>query len=198
MLPSLVARELIQSVGDFLRTAFPATSTGFLREDGRSAIDDLLTTPEAVFKGPYLSLGLPFRSAAPDQPLPFRHFDPGFLPYRHQLMAFERLCDDAHLPTLVATGTGSGKTECFMYPILDHCASNPSKGIKALIIYPMNALASDQARRFAQEIYRRDNLRGKVRVGLFVGDNDESPNKAMSEDFVITCKETQRNSPPDI
>jgi DEAD/DEAH box helicase domain-containing protein len=100
--------------------------------------------------------------------------------------------------TLVATGTGSGKTECFLYPILDHCAAAAGPGIKAIVIYPMNALATDQARRFATEIYKRKELRGKVRVGLFVGDRDKSEHTKMTEEFVIACKETQRETPPDI
>lgn len=124
MLPSLVAEELIDSVSDFLRISFPSTSAGFLREDGRYAIDDLLRRPQALFKGPYLSLGLPFRSANAEEALPFAQLDPGFVPYRHQLTAFQRLCGPNPLPTLVATGTGSGKTECFLYPILDHCISH--------------------------------------------------------------------------
>ena len=54
----------------------------------------------------------------------------------------------------MATGTGSGKTECFIYPILDHVLANPAqRGIKAIILYPMNALAGDQARRFAREVH---------------------------------------------
>lgn len=198
MLPSLIVRELIESIHHFLSTTFPATSPGFLREDGSTAIDELLATPEAIFKGPYLSLGLPYRTMEKDQALPFSGLDPGFAPYSHQLKAFQRLCGANPLPTLIATGTGSGKTECFMYPILDHCATHPSSGIKAIVIYPMNALASDQARRFAKEIHKRVNLRGKVRVGLFVGAGEASPNRAMTDDFVITCKEAQREDPPDI
>ena len=198
MLPSLVARELIESIHNFLSTTFPATSPGFLREDGSTAIDELLATPEAIFKGPYLSLGLPYRTIGENQALPFSKFNPGFSPYSHQFKAFQRLCGTNPLPTLVATGTGSGKTECFMYPVLDHCAAHPAKGIKAVVIYPMNALASDQARRFAKEIYKRENLRGKIRVGLFVGTGEASPIKAMTDDFVITCKDTQREDPPDI
>ncbi len=197
MLPSFVARELI-SIHHFLGATFPATSPVFLREDGSTTIDELLATPEAIFKGPYLSLGLPFRTTEKNKSVPFRHFNPGFLPYSHQLKAFQRLCGDNPLPTLVATGTGSGKTECFMYPVLDHCATASSKGIKAVVIYPMNALASDQARRFAQEIHKRAHLRAKVRVGLFVGAGEESPNKEMTDNSVITCKNTQRECPPDI
>lgn len=93
----------------------------------------------AEIKGPYLLLGLPFRRD--ERAPPFRHVDPGFPPYRHQQQAFRRLCGEVKLATLVATGTGSGKTECFLLPILDHCASlradpavTEKRGIKALII----------------------------------------------------------------
>ncbi len=59
----------------------------------------------------------------------------------------------------MATGTGSGKTECFLYPILDHVLANPAqRGIKAILLYPMNALAGDQARRFAKLDVRCNRL----------------------------------------
>jgi len=68
----------------------------------------------------------------------------------------------------VATGTGSGKTEAFMYPILDYCYKNrDKKGIKAIIIYPMNALATDQAKRFAKIIFDIEALNG-IRMGLYI------------------------------
>ncbi len=54
---------------------------------------------------------------------------------------------------MVATGTGSGKTECFLFPILDYCRERAgAPGIKAILVYPMNALAADQARRIARTI----------------------------------------------
>ncbi|MDX2504170.1 MAG: DEAD/DEAH box helicase [Gammaproteobacteria bacterium] len=198
MLPSLVSRELIESIKDFLRTTFPTTTAGFLHSDGKSAMEALLDTPNTLFKGPYLSLGLPFRTVHENQALPFKVIAPGFTPYVHQLSAFQRLSGINSLPTLVATGTGSGKTECFMYPILDYCAQQSVPGIKAIIIYPMNALATDQARRFAKEIYTRNELNGNVRVGLFVGDTEGRSSTEMTEDFVITDKGEQRKSPPDI
>ncbi|TLF45936.1 DEAD/DEAH box helicase [Halomonas urmiana] len=203
MLPSIVAHELQLSLHDYLRAAFPISTPHFRGDDdqGETAlIDRFLATPGKLLKGPYLSLGLPFRRD--DRDLPFRHVDPGFPPYRHQQQAFQRLCGEVKHSTLVATGTGSGKTECFLLPILDHCAglrADPAvtekRGIKALIIYPMNALASDQARRVARLV---NGLGTKLTVGLFTGDNPEAPAKSMSPEGVITDKETLRQHPPDI
>lgn len=48
---------------------------------------------------------------------------------------------------LTATGTGSGKTETFIYPIAHDLLSDPEPdrpGVRALLVYPMNALANDQ------------------------------------------------------
>jgi ATP-dependent helicase YprA (DUF1998 family) len=56
--------------------------------------------------------------------------------------------------TLVSTGTGSGKTECFLYPIISRCLKlrdeNADEGIVAVIVYPMNALAEDQLGRLRE------------------------------------------------
>jgi len=53
---------------------------------------------------------------------------------------------------VIATGTGSGKTECYLYPIIDHLLKERASGtlgpgVRALIVYPMNALANDQVYR---------------------------------------------------
>lgn len=203
MLPSVVTREIIDALSAQLRAQFPSTTIGFLKADygsdnSRSIIDELIEDSGAIFKGPYVSFGLPFLSAANDYELPFESIDLPYDPYIHQQKAFERLTGPNPQPTLVATGTGSGKTECFMYPILEHCIRNPGARIKAIIIYPMNALANDQARRFAEEIHSRETLRGHIRVGLFTGDSETSRHKTMSENSVITCKTTQRENPPDV
>ena len=105
---------------------------------------------------------------------------------------------DKSKSTIIATGTGSGKTECFLYPLLDHCKRNPEPGIKAIVIYPMNALAGDQAKRFASVIHNTPELNGKIRVGLFIGGADITDQKTMEPEQVISCKNTLRKSPPDI
>lgn len=199
MLPGVVASELREAVSRFLRSAFPIATPFFQRSehaehDAHALIDDLLARPGALFKGPYLDIKLPFRLATPDK-LPFRHIELSFRPYQHQLAAFQRLCGDAPQSTIVATGTGSGKTECFMLPVLDDCLIRREQGIKTLVVYPMNALATDQARRFAQEIHKLDT---RLTVGLFVGGEQKKAHTGMGPDHVITCQNTLRDNPPDI
>lgn len=94
----------------------------------------------------------------------------------------------------MATGTGSGKAECFLYPILNFCLQERRQGIKAIIVYPMNALATDQARRFAIEVA---GLSPQLTVGMFTGDGG-SDSRMMSANQMITNQETLRDNPPDI
>ena len=206
MLPSIVASELQQAVREFLRSAFPIATPFFQAGGGHGAkgdagtqsqalIDELIQRPDALFKGPYLDIKLPFRLAPEDRPLPFDQLGLPFRPYQHQLNAFERLCGEQPHSTLVATGTGSGKTECFMYPVLDHCLTHRERGIKAIVIYPMNALATDQARRFAAEVAKLDT---RLTVGLFVGGEQHQADTVMGPSNVITCQRTLRENPPDI
>ena len=85
-----------------------------------------------------------------------------------------------------------------MYPLLEHCAASAAPGVKALIIYPMNALATDQARRFAAEVHGQKGLKGKVSVGLYTGDGGKGGTTGMSASSVITSRAAQQQNPPDI
>ena len=196
MIPSVVAAEVADALGDFLATGFGPSNAALAH-----VVDDFLAQPENLAKGPYLSVALPFQQA-PEGGDPFPDVTLGFTPYRHQRTAFSRLAAGAGRSTVVATGTGSGKTECFLYPILDHCRERAgTRGIKAIVIYPMNALAADQARRIAEIIDRTPALRGKVTAGVFVGRDNQpqrSAHKAMGRDHVITDRDTLRDHPPDI
>jgi hypothetical protein len=74
--------------------------------------------------------------------------------------------------TLISTGTGSGKTECFLYPIVSKCLElrdeGAAPGISAVIVYPMNALAEDQLIRL------RSLLAGTgIPFGMYVGKTPE-------------------------
>jgi DEAD/DEAH box helicase domain-containing protein len=193
MIPSVVASEVRTSVEDFLKTTFRHSTHRF-----EGLMERFLADPDNCFKGPYVSIALPFRTGTsganyfPDVPM-------AFPPHRHQELAFERLKSPFYKSTLIATGTGSGKTECFLMPILDHCIQHRGEpGIKALLIYPMNALATDQAKRIAKAIHDNPKLNGHVTAGLFVGESEREPRAVMTEDGVITDKDILRHNPPDI
>ncbi len=193
MLPSILAKQLEKGIGDYIETTFPMTNEPF-----KGSIQNMLKQQGSVYHEPYVAVRLPFR-VADEMPTCFEAIHPAYLPYVHQQKAFERLTGDDGRSTLVATGTGSGKTECFLYPILEYCYQHRGeRGIKALIIYPMNALATDQAKRIADLIYSSPELRGNVTVGMYVGGQEQMPSRTMSEDGVITDHETMLNNAPDI
>lgn len=84
-------------------------------------------------------------------------------PFVHQIDALVAATHGEDL--FVSTGTGSGKTECFMWPLLAKLASEAKKspdtwdmrGIRTIIMYPMNALVSDQVSRLRRLIGDPDN-----------------------------------------
>lgn len=193
MLPSILAKQLEKGIGDYIETTFPMTNKPF-----QGSVRKMLDSKDAVWREPYVSVRLPFRLAE-DWESPFQAVPVGFVPFVHQQTAFERLTGEDGRSTLIATGTGSGKTECFQYPVLEYCYRNRGKrGIKALIIYPMNALASDQAERIAKKIHNSPLLRGNVTVGMYVGGFDGTPTTMMGEKTVITDHEALISNPPDI
>jgi DEAD/DEAH box helicase domain-containing protein len=194
MLPIVLSSQARQGVNDFLRTTFPISTPYF-----HGCLDRLLEDgSQGVFKGPYVSINLPFKKGNGDR-LFFTDVPLAFDPHFHQEEAFKRLAGPNPQSTIVATGTGSGKTESFLVPVLDHCYQNRNnRGIKAILIYPMNALASDQASRLAKMIWENPKLRGNVSAGLYVGASESDPRKVMAADGIITNKETIRKNPPDI
>ena len=194
MLPSILARQYQEGLIDYIDTSFPITNPIF-----KGSIRDMLNTKDAVFHEPYVAVRLPFRVYEGESNY-FESIHQPFSPYVHQQKAFERLTGEDGRSTLIATGTGSGKTECFLYPILEYCYKHRGeKGIKALIIYPMNALASDQAKRMAELVDGSSELKSAgIRVGMYVGGQEHTSAKMMLPDKVITDHETLLAAPPDI
>ncbi|MCX7201755.1 MAG: DEAD/DEAH box helicase, partial [Burkholderiales bacterium] len=197
MLPSLLARDIRTGLKEFLVAGFEPADAFMHGLMSRFADDE-----SAWLKGPYLQLGLPFVSGTAGRRF-FPNFETEYPGYKHQEQAWTRLSSQ-HLAanTLVATGTGSGKTECFLFPMMDHCArarSAGEAGIKALVIYPMNALATDQARSIAELVAKVPALTG-LRVGLYVGGNSGKPGEGMvmTPTSVITDRDTLRKHPPDV
>ena len=102
--------------------------------------------------------------------------------YDHQSSALEAFFRDGK-DLVVSTGTGSGKTEIFLYSILGNLAlegtrkkSSSVRGVRALILYPMNALVSDQLSRLRRALGQPGSKRvierafGRtVQFGMYTG-----------------------------
>lgn len=175
MLPAHIAQNIRKQVEYYLQATF-----SFRDKQAEKAFSLFINDPEnGMFKGPWFQLRRPFRPAPENIKIPLDIGIP-FNPFLHQYKSWIRLTSQNQTPqsTIVTTGTGSGKTECFLYPILDHCLREKKKGqvgIKAIILYPMNALASDQEKRFAETILKDPDLKeAGIRVGNYTGRFDPS------------------------
>lgn len=200
MLPLQQAYEVKEAIREYIKATFR-----FKDQDTNDAFYGFIEDEKhGMTKGPYISLRAPFKQAT-DEEMAEAPLDimPAFRPFRHQMLAFQRLTAHNGQPknTLLTTGTGSGKTECFLYPILDYCYHNRDRqGIKVIIMYPMNALATDQAKRIAETIDKDNRLHG-ITAGLFIGqgkDKDGSLSHTMTPDHVIEDRKTIIQTQPDI
>lgn len=100
--------------------------------------------------------------------------------YTHQEKAFEKIKGGANV--IVTTGTGSGKTECFLVPMINYLLEKIENrslqdAINAIIIYPMNALANDQMKRMRKIL--KDCP--EIRFGLYNGNTEYTKQKGLSE-----------------
>lgn len=115
--------------------------------------------------------------------------------YEHQVSAIEAVSRDGK-NLLVCTGTGSGKTESFLFPLFNElikehleAGENYKKGVRALILYPMNALVNDQLLRIRNIMKGAQNIPGArdITYGIYTGDVDtiakESTLKELPDDL---------------
>ena len=178
-------------------TASPITDPDLGRQV-RDTLKGTAISGSPLIKGPYVSLSKSFlfaekdlhQMAADEKIHPAL---PGIATYSslfaHQAETLIAVKSGNHC--LVATGTGSGKTEAFLYPIIDHCLTlrdkNAPDGIVAIIVYPMNALAIDQLGRL------RKMLAGTgITFGLYVG---STPSDDSEVSDIVQMKQGEgRNS----
>ncbi len=76
--------------------------------------------------------------------------------YEHQSTAIRLILSGEN--AIVATGTSSGKTLCYQVPILDDLVRNSSRGLRAIIIYPLNALVNDQLSEWEQILHNHPDI----------------------------------------
>jgi len=186
--PLVAARQIDESYKRYLKTLLgpsdPAIAAAF-----DTAIDDtrLLT------KGPLLELTPPY---APGKSIP-ELIEEGILRpglaalydkptdlqrplYQHQERAIRKVTAGRNI--VVSTGTGSGKTESFLLPIINSLiaereAGTLGPGVRALLLYPMNALANDQLKRLRQMLKNFPD----ITFGRYTGETLEHADKAANE-----------------
>ena len=211
--------KIRQRYENYLKTSF------FFKEPVlRASFQEALREEGSLLKGPFPE---PHRGFAKGLRAPmlaaecFPDGAEGLLPalingrlYTHQ----ERAIRSTHVDDLnvvVATGTASGKTECFLYPILfelyrQHLAAELEEpGVRAMILYPMNALANDQRERLGAIC---GNLREagsdfEPTFGQYIGQTPENAGDrwrnaaARADDRLpgeLVFRDEMRQSPPHI
>ncbi|MGG4732070.1 DEAD/DEAH box helicase [Leclercia adecarboxylata] len=132
-------------------------------------------------------------------------FGANWKPFTHQLASWESLLEKKH-SVVVTSGTGSGKTECFMVPVLEDlyrelrdCGNKPLVGVRALFLYPLNALINSQRERL--DAWTRGFGTG-VRYCLYNGNTEELHASVKSEQAnrpnEVLSREKMREEPAPI
>ncbi len=216
--PIETARRIENSYREYI-----ATTIHFDDADLQEQLEEILLKPGYLAKGPFLEAAPPYRKDKTVAELvsekvlcesmvnlgggEIRNFDPERPLYIHQVRAIKKAAAGRNYA--VVTGTGSGKTECFLLPILNDIlsefeANGPSAGTRAMILYPMNALANDQLKRLRMLLQGTD-----ITFGRYTGDTEETESKALSKwkeenpgqtklPNEIISREEIRKNPPNI
>lgn len=174
---------------------------------------------EKLFKGPYVDLSFPFQrgknlDSLIEEGVVCKSFkrlnDINFVRplYSHQEEAI-RIIGKGH-SAIITTGTGSGKTESFLYPILNDLLFDVEKdnkeiGVRAIFLYPMNALVNDQIDRIRKILMNCP----EITFGFFTGDTPEKAtanirkklgeeNNVVIPDNELVSREEIRENPPHL
>jgi ATP-dependent helicase YprA (DUF1998 family) len=193
--PIRLHEDLEQRLQRYLLTTLPISDRfPLLRKAAQSALSE----PNKMVKGPFVE-------ALPDFPKGSsleNHVQTGLLHegfnrlkpeefkrklHKHQDLALEAVVKNQQ-NIVVATGTGSGKTECFLYPIIDRLLKEGVKGkpgVRALLVYPLNALANDQLyHRLVPILVSRLSEFG-ITVGRYTGQTNPTWSRQKSAEALL-------------
>lgn len=195
-LRNYLKHELIQQPGNptsFL--ADPVFEHTFAWESAELTMDDL--------KGTLLPEELVNALDSPPKEYAEQAFKSDWNPYTHQLEAWKVLGEGKKQSLVATSGTGSGKTECFMIPVLgdlvrEHLQTQKRlEGVRALFLYPLNALINSQRERLSAWTA---NFKENIRFCLYNGNTPEFERKANtpSKPNEVTNRRTLRESAPPV
>ncbi len=202
----------------YLTTAFPLKDP-VLAEQFRNRIREA----DRFVKGPFLEATPPFQAGRTLNDLIDEGIlSEGFLEIKSEVLPLDRplyvhqeqtilKIVSSRRNVVVATGTGSGKTETFLVPILNHLLRQQEQrgkltsGVQALLLYPMNALANDQLKRLRALLWNYPH----ITFGRYTGETKTGRREA-EEHFrrnypaepripnELLSREEMRSSPPHI
>ncbi len=189
--PIHTTQKISEAYQRYLKTIYP-----FRDEDLRQIFWAKLAEPDRLVKGPLLEASPPFKTGLSlaqlvNEGILHRNFQSlcqaETLPYERPLYVHQEKAIHNVTKTgrnlIVATGTGSGKTESFLIPILDYLLREEEAGtlhqagVRALLLYPMNALANDQLKRLRQLLCNYQS----ITYGRYIGETNELRSKALQE-----------------
>ena len=183
--PIKASEEITEKYKRYLKTIFHIAD-----EEYAIQLERELNGKEILAKGPYLDAvdsfkkGQSINELIRNKILPVSFSKYNFpldrTLYLHQEMAIKK-CNEGE-SIVVSTGTGSGKTESFLIPILSELAKEQEKGtlcpgVRALIIYPMNALANDQMERLRGILDQYPD----ITYGSYTGQTKKEKKRALQE-----------------
>ncbi|MHA1251090.1 MAG: DEAD/DEAH box helicase [Candidatus Helarchaeota archaeon] len=175
-------------------------------------VDEQMEKKDLLYKDPLIELNFQFKKGKTldefvregvlnSKILEIFHIEP----YMHQSQAIEKICKE-NRNIIVSTGTGSGKSECFWIPIVNTCLEMKNQGldgIKAIVIFPMNALVNSQYNRMAKLLDGSG-----LTIGRYTGDtpySEEEGRRLLKRtqnrdpyDCELLSRERIRKTPPDI
>lgn len=168
----------------YLRSTFDIRDTEYKNLYNKK-LDEL---ESKLYKGPYLASNLPFeQSYSINELISQGRFEKEFTRvgdldfdrpcYAHQINAFDRIANGRNI--VVTTGTGSGKTECFMLPIINELiceinSGNTDPGVRAIFLFPLNALVYDQIDRLRALLKNYE----EIKFGFYTGRTPEDEKSA--------------------
>ena len=183
--PVEASKTITEKYSRYLHTIFSIDNEVY-----NNQLKDQLASMKLLASGPYLDVSDSFeKGSSLEEMISKDVIAKGFrkikMPltrplYKHQQISIEKVLNDQNL--IVSTGTGSGKTESFLIPVLnsiirEHEAGTLDKGVRALLIYPMNALANDQVERLRELLSDYP----EITYGSYTGQTKENYNDALVE-----------------
>jgi hypothetical protein len=175
--------------------SFVESFSAYRNEAIASWVADRIERGNLFWRDPYITLRRTFSAGRPLDEITGIHpraleVFRDFRPYVHQSEAIERALAGRNV--VVATGTGSGKSLSFFVPVVSEALRSRDEnrtGVKAILVYPMNALANSQYE-VLSELLEGTGLT----VANYTGDLKSEPEVALRDWKQLTGRDKPRDS----